>query len=292
MGKGDPAVTEPGMPTPGRRAYLPGLAVLSSYLVIGIGLWILVLRSQPFPTVSGPGTTGPASTGGSALQTTHPQVSLPPDLTARIAELAKRANAAPQDSRAWRILAEVQSRASRVDASYRSAALASYQHMLELEPNDLVALRGTGNMYYDFEEYPRALEYYAQYLDHKPDDPSVRTDMATMYLYSGDSARALDEYQKVISDHPDFFQARFNMGIAYHQQGRNVEAKASLSQARALTDDPDIQARVDQVLAGLAGTDPTVTTASSPLQSAVEHVTQLPDADGDTPRRVVCRILN
>ena len=126
--------------TGARRLPLPGLVVLSGYLAVGIGLWVFVLRTEPFTPTPTPSTQ--ASTGGSALPQDHPQVSLPEEVQSRIAELVAQANAAPQDPNAWRTLAEVQFRASQLDASYRSAALASYRKLSELAPNDLDALRG------------------------------------------------------------------------------------------------------------------------------------------------------
>lgn len=256
----------------------PALVVLSLYLIVGTGLWLFVLRSQPFPSATAPGGGGQASMGGSVLPQDHPQVSLPEEVKKRIAELVDKANAAPQDLTAWKTLAEVQSRAARIDASYRSAALSSYRHVLELAPNDLDALRGVGNIYYDFEEYAKALEYYQKYLALNPDDPSVRTDMGTMYLYSNDVDRAISEYQTVLAKRPDFFQAHFNLGIAYQEKGENTKALASLARARNLTTDENIRARIDQVLAQFGGSPPATSTTShataehSPFQQAVEKL--------------------
>src|SRR5262245_40389294 len=59
------------------RALTPGLLVLTFYLLIGLGLWLFVLRTQPFPTASSPGAGGQASMGGSTLPQNHPDVALP-----------------------------------------------------------------------------------------------------------------------------------------------------------------------------------------------------------------------
>jgi tetratricopeptide (TPR) repeat protein len=253
----------------------------------GIGLWLFVLRTQPFPASAPPGTGGQASTGGSVLPQNHPEVTLPEEAKKILAGLVDKANAAPQDLQAWKTLAEAQSRASRIDSSYRSAALASYRHVLDLAPNDLDALRGVGNVYYDFEEFGKALEAYQKYLTLNPDDASVRTDMGTMYLYSNDATRAITEYQAVIAKKPDFFQAYFNLGIAYQEKGETDKAKEFLVKARALTNDTAIQERIDQVLAQFSGggaVSPAATPAAqaratqpastnlSPFQQAVEQL--------------------
>ena len=262
--------------TGARRLPLPGLVVLSCYLAVGIGLWVFVLRTEPFAPTPTPSTQ--ASTGGSALPQDHPQVSLPEEVQGRIAELVAQANAAPQDPNAWRTLAEVQFRASQLDASYRSAALASYRKLFELVPNDLDALRGLGNVYYDLEEHHQSIEYYQRYLALDPDNASVATDLGTMYLYTGQVDRAIALYQSVLTKQPGFFQAHFNLGVAYQEKGLPEQAVASLQQAKSLTDNTAIQARIDQLLEQFSnGTAPSRTTsttnpAASPFQQAVESL--------------------
>ncbi len=258
---------------------IPGFAVLSLYLVVGTGLWVFVLRSQPFPSAAAPVGEGQASKGGSTLSQEHPPVSLPEEARKLLAELVDKANATPQDVKTWKTLAEAQSRAARLDSSYRSAALSSYRHILELAPNDLDALRGVGNIYYDFEEYAKATEYYQKYLALNPDDASVRTDLGTMYLYTDDANRAIAEYQTVLAKKPDFFQAYFNLGIAYQEQGETDKARESLGRAKALTTDKNIQTKIDEVLAqfGRAPSPtptaaPPVSPARSPFQQAVEKL--------------------
>lgn len=264
------------------RTFTPGLIVLSLYLIVGIGLWVFILQSQPFPSATPPVGGGPASTGGSALPQNHPQVSLPDEVKTRIAELVNQANAAPQDVAIWKTLADVQSRAARVDASYRSAALASYRHVLDLAPNDLEALRGVGNIYYDFDEYAKAIESYQKYLALNPDDPNVRTDLGTMYLYSNDPAQAITTYQAVLAKQPDFFQAHFNLGIAYQEKGERDKARESLDRAKSLTTDQNVRTRIDQVLAQFNGSPPS--SATAPANPAASGSTK-PTTSAEGPAR-------
>lgn len=266
-GKGGERVSRPA---PSWRSLIPGLVVLCVYLAVGTGLWVFVLRSQPFPVVAS--TAGPASQGGAqSLPQNHPPV-ITEEVKHQIAALVDEANANPQDAAAWRRLAEVQFRASQLDASYRSAAQASYRHLLELDPKDPEALRGMGNVYYDFEEYERAKPYYQQYLEIRPDDPNVRTDLGTLHLYTGQTDQAIAAYQTVLSAKPDFFQAHFNLGIAYREKGDQTKAKASLERARALTDNTTVHARIDQLLTQFFGAQPiqqaTASAGSSPPASA------------------------
>jgi len=285
------------------RVLMPGLIVLTFYLLTGLGLWLFVLRTQPFPTPSPSETATQASTGGSALPQNHPEITLPEEAKKILADLVAKANAAPQDLQAWKTLADAQARASRLDSSYRSAALSSYRHVLELAPNDLDGLRGVGNVYYDLEEFTKAIDYYQKYLAINPDDANVRTDLGTMYLYSNNADRAIAEYQAVLAKQPDFFQAYFNLGIAYQEKGDAAQARAFLVKAKSLTTDKAIQDRIDQVLAQFSGgsvataaTPPPSTAAPSlpsqanaslsPFQRAVEQLFRSHDIMGPRLNRI------
>ena len=252
----------------------PGLIVLSLYLAVGLGLWVFVLKTEPAaPPISG-NAGQQATTGGSALPENHPQVSLPEEVAARITALADQANAAPEDPQSWRRLAEVQFRASQLDASYRSAALASYRKLFELDPTDLDALRGLGNVYYDLEEYQRSIEFYERYLAIEPDDPSVHTDLATMYLYTGQADRAVAAYRAVLVERPDFFQAHFNLGIAYQTKGLPELAAAALRKARSLTDNTDIHARIDQLAARFSNGPAAAADTPKPRSTGLRHAVE------------------
>lgn len=286
------------------RALMPGLIVLTFYLIAGTSLWLFVLRTQPFPTVAPAGGDSQASKGGSTLSQNPSEIVLPEEAKKLLANLVEKANAAPQDLKAWKTLAEAQSRAARIDSSYRSAALTSYRHVLELAPNDLEALRGVGNVYYDFEEFDKAIEYYQKYLALQPDDASVRTDMGTMYLYSGNVDRAIAEYQAVVAKKPDFFQAYFNLGIAYQEKGEVEKSRELLARAKSLTTDKAIQEKIDQVLAQSSGegraseaspssapqatASPTVNVDASlsPFQQAIEKLFRSHEIMGPRIRRI------
>jgi cytochrome c-type biogenesis protein CcmH/NrfG len=291
------------------RMQLPGLTVLASYLLIGTGLWFSVLRTQPFPTVGGSATTdGPPTGGGQQLPQNHPPVTLPEEVRKRITEFANQAKEKPQDVGVWKSLAEMQFRASQIEASYRSAALESFKHVLELSPNDLDALKGIGNIYYDFEEHAKAIDYYKRYLAQKPDDAGVRTDLGTMYLYSNNFDQAISEYQTVIAKDPQFFQAYFNLGVAYNEKGEKGKSLEALNKAKSLTTDQGVRDRIDQFLAQLSApvspsvaqappTTPSsspspqvaqvhVETSLSPFQQAVEKVLRGANIMGERINRI------
>ena len=125
--------------------------------------------------------------------------------------------------------------------------------MLKLDPDNLDALRGIGDIDYDKQRYDEAIAAYEHYLKKKPDDPEVRTDLGTMYLYTGNADQAVVQYKKAITAKPGFFQAYYNMGIAYAQENKPDDAAATLKQAIALAPDDTARTQVKELLAKLTG---------------------------------------
>src|SRR5208337_825338 len=128
-----------------------------------------------------------------------------------------------------------------------------YGHVLRLDPENLEALRGIGNLNYDRQKYDEAIAAYEHYLKHKPDDPDVQTDLGTMYLYTGNPDQAILRYKKAISLKPDAFEAWFNMGVAYAAQNNAAQARAALQQALKAAPDQDSKSRVKEMIAKLEG---------------------------------------
>ncbi len=144
-------------------------------------------------------------------------------------------------------------RASLFDPSYFRLASDAYGHVLQLDPDNLEALRGIGNLNYDRQKYDEAIAAYEHYLKHKPDDPDVQTDLGTMYLYTGNADQAIKRYQKALSIRPDAFEAYYNLGVAYAALNNTAQARASLQQALKFAPDQDSKSRVNDLLAKLAG---------------------------------------
>jgi tetratricopeptide (TPR) repeat protein len=183
----------------------------------------------------------------------HPQVELPAKAREFISNLEAQAKKQPKDIAIWNRLGTVALRASLFDTSYYRLASDAYGHVLQLDPENLEALRGIGNLNYDRQKYDEAIAAYEHYLKHKPDDPDVQTDLGTMYLYTGNPDQAIKRYQKAISIKSGFFDAYFNMGVAYGAMNDTANARAALDQALKSAPDQDSKARVNELLAKLGG---------------------------------------
>jgi tetratricopeptide (TPR) repeat protein len=84
---------------------------------------------------------------------------------------------------------------------------------LKSSPTDADLLTRVGNLYYDAQQYPIAVDYYGRALKTRPSDAAVRTDMATGYWYMGNADAAIAEFDKALGYAPDNPNTLFNRGL-------------------------------------------------------------------------------
>lgn len=89
----------------------------------------------------------------------------------------------------------------------------AYEQILKKDPNNLKALVGLGNLYFDAENHQRAADYYQRALKIDPTNLNVRTDLGTAYFNIGMANSALAEYQRVLRVNPRHPRAHYNMGV-------------------------------------------------------------------------------
>jgi cytochrome c-type biogenesis protein CcmH/NrfG len=94
---------------------------------------------------------------------------------------------------------------------------------LKSKPNDPALLTQVGNLYYDAQQFPTAIEYYQKTLAVTPKDAAVRTDMATAMFYSSDFDHAIAEFDHALKDDPKNGNALFNRGICKWQGKMDVK---------------------------------------------------------------------
>ena len=98
---------------------------------------------------------------------------------------------------------------------------------LKSDPANPALLASVGNIYYDTQQFPIAIDYYQQSLHAKPEDASVRTDMATAYWYLGNADTAIVEFNRALAYEPNKPNALFNLGIVEWQGKMNVAGALS-----------------------------------------------------------------
>jgi len=79
-------------------------------------------------------------------------------------------------------------------------------------PADYDAFVKLGDLYYDGQHFPNAIQYYERALVIHPENPDVRTDLGTAYWYIGNADKALAEMEISLKYKPGHPQTLFNLG--------------------------------------------------------------------------------
>ena len=117
-------------------------------------------------------------------------------------------------------------------------------------PNDYDSLVKLGNVFYDGQQYPNAIQYYERALAIHPENPDVRTDMGTAYWYTGDADKAIAAMQTSLKYRPGHPQTLFNLGWV-RWQGKADPKGAISAWEQLLKANPDYPQRqqVEQYIA-------------------------------------------
>jgi tetratricopeptide (TPR) repeat protein len=121
---------------------------------------------------------------------------------------------------------------------------------LAADPNNPELLTSIGNLYYDAQLYPTAVDYYLRALQGRPSDAAVRTDMATAYWFMGNADKAIAEFNKALNYAPKNPNTLFNLGLVKWQAKKDA-AGAIADWEKLLATDPHYEARdkVEQMMA-------------------------------------------
>lgn len=257
-GRATPATTAAASSASAWRLTSSGLAAFGLLLVSGLGIWAAIL--SPEPPKPAPGRTGgappTAATATGQPGAAPPPMELPAEVKTFMADLAKKAEAAPDDKELWLRLGKVYTRAAQLDPAYNPKALAAFEHVLARTPNEPEGIRGKANVFYDQGDHKQAIPLFERYLTLAGDDPSARTDLATMYLSAGDGPKAVATYKDVIAKHPTFLQAPYNLAVTYAQMGDKDEALVWFAKARTLATDDQVRGQIDEMVGRLKGERP------------------------------------
>jgi cytochrome c-type biogenesis protein CcmH/NrfG len=118
------------------------------------------------------------------------------------------------------------------------------------DPNDFDSLVKLGNLYYDGQQFPSAIQYYERALVIHPDNPDVRTDMGTAYWYTGNAEKAVAAMETSLKYRPGHPQTLFNLGWV-RWQGKQDPMGAIEAWQQLLKTNPDYpeKQKVEQYIA-------------------------------------------
>jgi len=139
------------------------------------------------------------------------------------------------------------------DANTQAALAQAAAPLLEAvnkDPKDFDSLVKLGDLYYDGQQFPRAIQCYERALAIHPDNPDVRTDMGTAYWYTGDAEKAVAAMERSLKFRPGHPQTLFNLGWV-RWQGKQDPKGAIEAWQQLLKTNPDYpeKQKVEQYIA-------------------------------------------
>ena len=125
----------------------------------------------------------------------------------------------PNNYRAWYQLARVQSRRDK------SAAAASLQKVLSIQPNFSPALRDLGLLRIQEKKYTEAAKNLEKAVQFGLTDPATHNYLGIAYSRTNRLGGAVDSYRRALASDPDFAEAHLNLALAYQRLKRIADAQ-------------------------------------------------------------------
>lgn len=88
--------------------------------------------------------------------------------------------------------------------------LNTLQEILKRNPEDWNALVGLGNLYYDINQFDKAIPYYQRAIEIKK-DPNVLADLGTCLRETGRAMEAIKIYEEVLKIEPKHWKSIYNI---------------------------------------------------------------------------------
>jgi cytochrome c-type biogenesis protein CcmH/NrfG len=102
--------------------------------------------------------------------------------------------------------------------------VSEYRQKLATNPDDVEANIGLGNLEFDSNQWPKAIEHYQKALEKAPGNADVRVDMAVAYHNLGQNDKAKGEMERVTRENPTHRNAWLNLGVVSAEMGDRATA--------------------------------------------------------------------
>jgi len=126
------------------------------------------------------------------------------------------------------------------EKSYNSA-MEAYQKLLEQYPDDAIGNTNLGILYFELEEWDKAIAHYQTNIRNNPDDHLASWNLVETYEAMGWYEKANQEIERYLQRYPNSVASLLKQCIVYLYQGKYDLAQAKLE--RSLSLDPDILPR-------------------------------------------------
>ncbi|MGD0987536.1 MAG: tetratricopeptide repeat protein [Candidatus Sulfotelmatobacter sp.] len=118
-------------------------------------------------------------------------------------------------------------------------AIDAYKHAIELDRDNLDAIRGLAENLLNDGQIDKALEQYRVIADANPEDAQTYLRISEIYRRQGKYDDALDSLKKAQAMVPDALEVPYNIAVVYEAQGRYDDAVKILQDLLKKTEKPD-----------------------------------------------------
>jgi tetratricopeptide (TPR) repeat protein len=118
-------------------------------------------------------------------------------------------------------------------------AIEDYKHAIQLDRDNLDAIRGLAENLLNDGQIDAALDQYKVIADANPEDAQTYLRMSEIYRRQGRYDQALDGLKKAEAMVPDALEVPYNIAVVYEAQGRYDEAIKILQDLLKKTEKPD-----------------------------------------------------
>src|SRR5580704_221885 len=152
-----------------------------------------------------------------------------------------RAPAAPAQASAAEPAAETAgTRAALLD----EAQVTALKSVAGREPSNARPRAQLGNLYFDAERYPEAIQWYGEAVKLAPDDVNISTDLGVCYYYTNQPDKALEQFEHSLKLDPNHAKTLLNVGIVRAFGKQDLEGAIQVWQQvmKVSPDSPEAQA--------------------------------------------------
>ncbi len=95
----------------------------------------------------------------------------------------------------------------------QARSILSLEQEVAINPTNVEAWTQLGHVYFDTNNFTKAIRAYNKSLELSPDNPNVLTDLGVMYRRNGQPDKAIASFDRAMAIAPTHEQSRFNKGI-------------------------------------------------------------------------------
>jgi len=109
------------------------------------------------------------------------------------------------------------------DVTEMAAKIFELEKRTAQSPDDVEAWVQLGNLYFDTDNFAKAIPAYEKSLELNPKNPNVLTDLGVMYRRNGQPKEAVKVFDRAIQADPRHETSRFNKGVVLMHDLKDVE---------------------------------------------------------------------